>query len=328
MLQVAESFNGNEKMETGMQAQRSRDREAKVTAGLDALSLWLCDLIRQGLATSPCQSPQFWEAIAAQMVDAQAPGIARILRSLASIPQTGSGWPDRLLYRLGKLHLLIEGWQQRQQLPAALQAEIRTQIGWTYTQDELLEQSGLRDQWCVLGQRVEANAAGVAKLTEQRVWLWGEHCNRAAAIVRYVRDREPLDLSWQPGCAIDAELVFYPSAYPLRAVMKTQFAEPIPSQTMLGYASISVVLAAYAAALAANPWLEVFPVPLIACVPHRRGEVAIDSENAGLPIAPTFTQGWQLMAVSGGEAIGLFGEWNGEDWQPLSAFAQQRWIAF
>jgi hypothetical protein len=315
-------------MEAGTQTQRSRDREANVTAGLDALSLWLCDVIRQGLAASSCQSPEFWEAMAAQMVDAQAPGIARILRSIASMPHTDSEWPDRLLYRLGKLHLLIEGWQQRQQLPAALQAEIRTQIGWTYTQEELLAQSGVRDRWCVLGQHVEADAAGVAKLTEQRVWLWGENCDRAAAIVRYVRGSDPLDWSWPLGCILDAELVFYPSAYPLRAVMKTQFAEAYPSQQMPGYASISAALAAYAAALAANPWLEVLPVPLRACVPFRRGTVAIDPENAGLPISPAFIQGWQLMAVSGGEAIGVFGEWNGAFWQPLSAVAEQRWISF
>ncbi len=315
-------------MTAGTQTQRSRDRQKKVTAGMEALSLWLRDLIRQGLAASPCQSEEFWEAIAAQMVDAQAPGIARMLRSMASIPQTGSGWPDRLLSRLGKLHLLVEGWQQQQQLPAQLQAEIRTQIGWTYTQDELLAQSGWRDRWYVLGQRIEAHAAGVAKLTEQRIWLWGETGDRAAAIVRYVHGSEPLDLSWQPGTAVEAELVFYPSAYPLRAVMKTQFSEPIPSPKMPGYASISAALAAYAAALAANPWLEGFPIPLMACVPHRRGEVAIDLDNVGLPISPTFNQGWQLMAVSGGEAIGLFGEWNGEDWLPLSAFAEQRWVLF
>jgi hypothetical protein len=48
--------------------------------GLDALDLWLDDLLRQGLATVETQPATFWERQAARMVDAQAPGIAARLQ--------------------------------------------------------------------------------------------------------------------------------------------------------------------------------------------------------------------------------------------------------
>src|SRR5262249_5013110 len=46
------------------------------------------------------------EAITARMVDAQAPGIAAVLRRVAAIPASGDGWPGRLLGEYALLHLL------------------------------------------------------------------------------------------------------------------------------------------------------------------------------------------------------------------------------
>jgi type VI protein secretion system component VasF len=61
-------------------AGRADKRAAAVAQGLDALDLWLDDLLRQGLATVETQPATFWERQAARMVDAQAPGIAARLQ--------------------------------------------------------------------------------------------------------------------------------------------------------------------------------------------------------------------------------------------------------
>lgn len=120
------------------QAKRSQQRYKKVEAGIQDLELWLRDLVRQGLAAVQSQPYSFWDGVAARMVDAQAPGIARQLREMASIPHSGASWQERLLSQLGRLHLLIQGFKHLNTLPAATQADIRSLIGWTQSQEELL----------------------------------------------------------------------------------------------------------------------------------------------------------------------------------------------
>lgn len=66
------------------------------------------------------------------MGDAQAPGVARQLREMASIPHSGAGWQERLLEKLGRLYLLLEGFKRLDTLPSATQADIKTLVGWTH----------------------------------------------------------------------------------------------------------------------------------------------------------------------------------------------------
>ena len=88
------------------QARRAAAREAKVASGLDELELWMRDLVRMGIAGLPGKDYGFWDAPAARLVDAQAPGVARMVRELAGITATGAGWQDHFLERLGLLTLL------------------------------------------------------------------------------------------------------------------------------------------------------------------------------------------------------------------------------
>ena len=129
-------------VDAAAQARRTADREAKVAAGLEELKRWLLDLVRQGLASAQGRPYSFWESVAARMVDAQAPGVARLVRDLAGIPASGEGWPDRLLERLGRLLLLVEGYSRITDLPEPTQADLRSLIGWTQDQKELLGQPG------------------------------------------------------------------------------------------------------------------------------------------------------------------------------------------
>jgi hypothetical protein len=299
----------------------------KVRSGMVALDQWLRDLVRQGLAALPAESAPLWNAIAARMVDAQAPEIARELRSMASLSQSGTLWSEKRLARLGRLYLVVEGWQNFDQLSAGTQADIRTQMGWTPDRRDLLTRSGVGDRWLVLGQQIE-DVAGIANLKVQRIWLWGETIDRPALIVNYAHGKTSFDFSLIPGTSFEAELVFYDSAYPLRALVKTDCRSSEPMIRLPGYETIAVALQAYSAALGKNPWLERFPLALSACIPQKRGEVGVDGKGEGLPVDPHFTQGWQFMAIAGGTPISVFGEWNGEFWLPLSAMTENRFIQF
>src|SRR5262249_17466114 len=138
---------GEKVVDEAAQAKREAKREANVTAGLQDLELWLRDIVRGGLAAIQSQPPQFWERTAARLVDAQAPGVARLTRNMAGIPASGEGWEGRLLERMGKLHLLIEGFKRINDLQPAAQNDVRASIGWTQSQDDLLRENGVRDRW-------------------------------------------------------------------------------------------------------------------------------------------------------------------------------------
>ena len=95
-------------------------RVGLVAKGLEALDLWLDDLMRGGLAGVELKPASFWENQAARMVDAQASGIATRLRALAGIPNSGPDWPDRLLTGLGRIALLMHAYQRIDALDAPL----------------------------------------------------------------------------------------------------------------------------------------------------------------------------------------------------------------
>jgi hypothetical protein len=68
---------------------------------------------------------------------------------------------------------------------------------------------------------------------------------------------------------------------------------------------------------------------LTSVVPVRRGDAwaVADVEGRLLPLRRTFGPAWELLALSGGSPVGLFGEWDGESLLPLSAFAGGRLVA-
>ena len=314
-------------------AKRKREREAKVRAGLVQLDLWLRGCVRRGIASLPpnsdeFESDRFWEEIAARMVDAQAPGLARELRSMAKIPHSEPHWCERLLERLGRLHLLVEGFSRLETLSPGTQADVRTQIGWTHDRDGLLQQPGKCDRWWILGQQVETDAAATANLKARRVWLWGEGCGQYALLLDFAYGERPFEGTWHPGKAVEGELVFYPSAYPLRGVLKPNLRLHAPEKFahIPGFETIAAALEGYSTALGQNPWLDRFPMTIARCIPQDRGRVLEDGDGSRLPVTPEFSQGWSLMAVSGGEAIALFGEWDGMFFFPLSGFAEGRFV--
>src|SRR5262249_37388710 len=211
---------------------------------------------------------QFWERTAARMVDAQAPGAARLVRRMPGVAASGDGWEERLLLRLSRLYLLADGFKRIAQLPEAAQADIRATIGWTQNQDDLIGLDGTRDRWLIMGQRVEQED----KLRAQRIWLRGEQSGRSALILNFAHGKQSLDSSFVSGVALDAELVFFPSAYPLRAIVKERYGEPARPERISGYAKIEDAHKAFMDALGAYQWLEKFPAPLLNVIPLRRGD--------------------------------------------------------
>ena len=184
------------------QARTAAARETKVAGGVEELERWLRDLVRRGLAEAQSQPGSFWNGMAARLVDAQAPGLARRVRELGALTASGAGWQDRALAQIGRLHLLCASYPRLAGLPEPTQADIRTAIGWPQREADLADAEGVRDRWLVLGQRVEEED----NMRTQRTWLWGEQCAQPALALSFAMFGQPLDHSLLPGAAHDAEL--------------------------------------------------------------------------------------------------------------------------
>ncbi|MCP9496005.1 MAG: SWIM zinc finger domain-containing protein [Pyrinomonadaceae bacterium MAG19_C2-C3] len=317
-------------------AKRLAARERKVTAGLAELELWLCDIVRQGLASLQGKSADFWETAAARLVDAQAPGAARLVRLMGRQPTSGDGWERRLLHGISLLHLLVEAYKRQAELSLEQATDVRTLVGWTIDQAEVKKHAGVSDHWLVVGRVTEDED----RMQVERIWLWGAGCDRAALVLNFTpagqsHAAQTSQSLFVPGDCFKGEVVFFHGAHPLRALVKERV-EPDAAEierlenaflTEAGFAELTTAVAAYTAALARNPWIERFPMLLRGVVPQHCGDdcwVVRDAANHCLPLAKRFDGAWRLLAESGGRPIRLFGEWDGSTLLPLSIWSESR----
>ena len=301
-------------------ARRAEQRENRVASGLAELDRWLCDQARQGLAASQRAGYGHWDDIAARMIDAQAPGLAERLRALASVPHSGTGWDGRLLEEYALLHLLAVAYRRQGELPSPLRETVRSRIGFSLRQADVLAGGDpVRDHWQVLARRdVEQD-----RIRSRRTWLRGRKTGRDALLLSFAAAGQALDDSLAVGTDADADLVFYPGAVPLRAVVLARHGGngggPPDGGTIAG------LLAGYAAALSADPWLDSW-LAVVAVTPSRAPAPAVrDPAGDALPLHPGAGDCWPLFALSGGRPVTMAGEWTPRGLWPLTAWDDAGW---
>jgi hypothetical protein len=294
---------------------RAQQREARVAAGLAELDRWLCDQVRQGLAASQRSGYRHWDEIAARMVDAQASGLAERLRALAAVPHSGPGWEGRLLAEYALLRLLATAYRGQHRLSPELRDTIRSRIGFTVRQAEVLATAApVRDYWHVLARR----DLDQDRIRTRRVWLRGARTGRFALVLSFAAVGESLDNSLALGSQTDADLAFYPGAFPLRALVATRY-DTVKASAPSG-AAIGGLLAQYAAALGQDPWLDTWPA-LLTVTPARAPLPCVsDAADDALPLHPGAGGCWPLFALSGGRPVTVAGEWTPRGLWPLTVW--------
>jgi hypothetical protein len=300
------------------QAKRAEQRLARVVKGLDALDLWMNDLVRNGIAGVEAHPPAYWETQAARLVDAQAPALASRVRRLAQLVGGDARWPVRLLDELGRIALLTHAFRRIDELPAPLQADVRQLIGWSLTQDEVAANGeAIKDEWIVAGQWSEDDE----RVRVQRTWFVGVRSSRTALFLQFAAGVAPFAENLIPGTAFEGELVYWPSAWPIRATIRERFAAPRAwSDRLPGFDRVEAFLDAVAAATARQPWFDRTVACLRAVTPvhlGKAGRIVRDTEGRALPLAPL--DAWVLFALSGGAPVDLTAEWDGCHLVPLSA---------
>ncbi|WP_282503783.1 hypothetical protein [Streptomyces rhizoryzae] len=326
-----------ERRQSAAARRRAERRLERIAAGATELEQRLEDLLHTGLSAAlrtdgdgsgpgGAGSAGAWDETAARMVDAQAPGLAARARELGSVAGSGPDWPSRLLEGCALLHLLDQGFLDVERLPAALAATVRSRVGLTTEAADVLsgpDTVTVRDRWLVLAQRDGAEGP----LTARRIYLRGERTGRMALHLSYGGPHRPLDVSLPPGVLLDAELAYYPGARPLRAALGARHAPAAPGPVPSG-CGIDAALAAYGHALREDPWLDSWPVVLTDVTPlpggpdggwqlaDADGESALPLDRRRLGRAAL----WQLVSLSGGAPVTVFGECGHRGFLPLTVW--------
>ena len=320
-------------------ARRAGQRAQRVANGLAELRSWLRDQVLVGLSATPTAPAARGHAdeIAARMIDAQAPGVAGVLRGLSEIPASGEGWPGRLLAQYAQLHLLARAHQQIAALPPELAATVRSRIGYPTARADVLAQPAVTDHWTVLGVRdlLDGTVPG------RRIWLRGRDTGRWAMLLTFAAPggggfgsgggwQDPDTARLRPGTELHASLHYYPGRPALRAAAGERHAQQARARRPVPGGDIDALLASYAAGLEQDPWLTVWPA-LLTVTPVPPGPQGgrwhlVDRTGAALPLAEAEAL-WTLLAVSGGHPVTVAGEWHPDGLLPLTVWHDDRAVA-
>jgi hypothetical protein len=295
---------------------RAEQRDDRVSRGVAELAQWLDDQVRNGIAGLDRAGYAHWDAVAARLVDAQAPGLARQVRFLAGVASSGPGWDERLLAELGLLRLLTRAFERIDELPPDLAASVRGHVGFTVPVEQVLAGLPVRDTWQVLGQRDAADE----RVTTRRTWLRGRRTGRPALILAFAVAGQALPVDLVIGTEVDADLCFYPGAVPLRALISVRHSAAQRFDRPES-AEVAPMLQAYADALAADPWLVNWPTVVRGVfIPGPVWSLRDDS-GAAVTVTIGAEPPWHLVAAGGGAPIDVAGEWSPSGLRPLSAYA-------
>jgi hypothetical protein len=324
----------DEKAEVRAAQQRERlkaQREEFILAGLDELDRWIEDSLSRGLAGFMGEAAQRCRTLAQRLVDAKAPALAT---SVDALPSTIMALPesmrtDALIESLGEYHLLAEAYRRQDKLPEALRHDVRRLVGWTQERQALLDDaSALRvaATWTVIATHVEVQPD---KLRRIETFLIGvaDDRNVPAVLIDFVPVAAAATGStFQTGEVFAGELVFYPSAAPLRAIIvKRENIEA--ADVVLTAQPLNEALAAYDECCAAQPWLGQWPMTIAgpSCCRFEKRGIWITAGGDGIPVAPRFLD--EAVILSGIDIQSITGLWDGRFFSPsMAETSLGRWL--
>ncbi len=318
----------DEKAEARAAAQRERlkeQREELILKGLDELDLWIGDHLARGLAGFMAQATQSCRTLAQRLVDAKAPGLASAIDGLPAhllaLPE-----PLRhgaLIESLGDLHLLAAAYRRQQDLPAPLRHDVRRIAGWTMERQALLDTPDalrIAGTWLVTGTIVEIQPDRL-----RRIETWLVACGGDQPVNAVLIDYVPVAAgaggsAFLAGEKIEAELVFYPSAVPLRAMIARHGTTSSGTvDDVIVSETLSQATRAYSERRAVLPWLGQWQMTLsgVSCVDFDGQGLWISDGRDGLPLRPASRD--EALVLSGVELSSVTGLWDGRYFLPMIA---------
>jgi SWIM zinc finger len=308
-------------------AQREKNktqREDAILAGLDELDRWIEDALNRGLAGFMGEAAERCRTLAQRLTDAKAPALATALDALPGqiMEQPEHQRQAVLIEALGDFHLLAQAYRRQDKLPEGLRQDVRRLVGWTMARQELLEEpAALRvsAQWTVIACQSEIQPD---KMRRTETWLIGEKAGETHASVLF--DFVPVaaasnSLPFLPGERFDAELAYYPSAAPLRAII-AQCGNQTDGRHLPDLAfSLVDVLNRLDEKRIQQPWLRQWPIS-VSTPKILRGDKSglwLRGGDACIPLSPKcFEEAFPLTGTTINKLTGL---WDGRHLMPTAA---------
>ena len=334
--QDEETPEKSEKDKARAAAQRERQRkkrEESILAGLDELERWIADQLDRGLAAFAQNAVHQCRLAAQRLVDAKASGIASLLDQLPSelfaLPEDRRH--DFLIERLGGFYLLCQAYRRQDQLPEDLRQDVRRMTGWQTRRDDLLADASatrVSGHWVVVATRSEVQADNLRRI---ETWLWRKESEEAEAEdatpeFALLMDFLPVAASgpaapFTTGEVIAAEMAFYPSAAPLRALIAERKEKAAAEAWPRPRRPLPAALAHYHDVATRHPWLSEWPVAATGSQVLSDGQRGLTLADRGgdllLPLDPD--QRDELVTLVGLQDLAVVGLWNGHRLSLLTA---------
>ena len=297
----------------GPQDKRAAERAARVAAGLVELDRWLADAVRGGLAQPALARYGPWEQVVARLVDAQAPSLANRVRRLAGVVGVGPDWHAHVLAELGVLHLLAVAGRRLAHLDDDLADSVRTALGWTVRQADVLSFAPETGRWFVAGRSDTLED----RIVVRRTWLRSLDTGEWGLLLSFAAYGQSLDGAVPVGTVLDAALHRYPGRHELRCVLGDVGAPPASTTDLPFTTSLAGACDEVGAVLAGVPWIERWPVTVLAAPTTRDRRWILTDHTGSLPLAPG-TAVSTIVALSGGRPLAISAEWTPAGLVPLT----------
>lgn len=303
---------------------RQLERAARMRGGLQELDRWLADRVRAGLAAPELADMATWERLSARLVDAQCGGLANRVKRVAVKVGQHARWHEDVLEELAILHVLAVGAQRSSNLPAELGEGVHAATGLTASKEHVLEGVPSTTRWIVAGE----SRTREDRITVQRTWL----CDTAstdrttwAMVLGFGAFGVEVTSPYPIGCALDADVHWYPGGIALRAMVGREHSAPEFYAPGPPHTSIAEGLRACGWAVAAEPWLERYPLCVHAVpTPVGNGRWVVADATGSVPIVDAFWRMAELVCISAGLPVTIMGEWSTEGFLPLTMWADNQ----
>ncbi|WP_293306458.1 SWIM zinc finger family protein [Pedobacter sp. UBA5917] len=305
------------------QQKRVEARAKKVDSGIEELRLWIKDLVRTGIMRIPQNAYDFNKNIAARMVDAQAGGLANNLKRLNSINFYKDGWQKALIKSLSKTYLLTEAYKNQELLAHDFKQEVRSLVGWNTPKEEVLASAGLTDEWYVLSIDITEDN----NLKTERIWLYGENTKRYALIINFYTAVQVNANNLISGNLVRAELAFYPSPSPLRALFKGEVQKENLQLLPETQNHITELFNHVSGLLTLNPFIEEIPFLLssVKVVFENETWLLVDAELKSILLGNLEDECWLILSITKGNAFVCFGVYQNEQFNVASVFINAKY---
>ena len=234
------------------------------------------------------------------------------------------GWQTNFLDSLLNIYLIAKGYQNKDSLDPGVRQDIRNLVGFTINQDELKEKEGLKDVWLVVGKQVSDDD----NLTVERNWLYGIDNNQHALILQFIIKGQGAGVLLSPGMFIEAEIVYFPSTTPLRALIKQYSTtnSKQPQQLLGSWKEVAEVETDICSQL---PVRNERPYAIQGLVPvfYNNNWWLKDRNEDLISISEDFNKISKLLALSGGHSLDMVVLGKENNYQPIGVWHHQLYKA-